>query len=107
MLLFYNYGVIYKHDIKAINYLKSYEATLFKSTLGKKSLNYKIKWVDNNTDYIINFKFNNIINKSKEKACFLAFYFKYIRFIKFISDVNAIKFNTYLLIQLNARCNGY
>lgn len=107
LLLFYNHGVIYKHDTEAINYLKSYGATLFESTLGKKSLNYKIKWVDNNTDYIINFKFNDIINKSKEKACFLAFCFEYTRFVKFMSDVNATKFNTYLPIQLDASCNGY
>ena len=107
LLLFYNPGVIYKHDNEAINYLKSYGATLFDSTLGKKSLNNKIKWVDNNTDYIINFRYNDIINKSKEKVCFLAFCFEYTRFIEFMSDVNATKFNTYLPIQLDASCNGY
>jgi len=107
LLLFSNPGVIYKHDVEGINYLKCYGAALFDSALGKKSINYKIKWVDDNTDYIINFKYNDIINKSKEKVCFLSFCFEYTRFIEFINDVNATKFNTYLPIQLDASCNGY
>lgn len=107
LLAFSNPGVIYKHDDQAISYLKCYGASLYDSTLAKKSMNYKIKWVDNNTDYIINFKSNDIINKSKEKACFLSFCFEYSRFIDFINDVNATKFNTYLPIQLDASCNGY
>ena len=107
LLLFAKPGFIYKDDIDSINYLKSYGATLFDSVLDKKSLNYKVKWIDNNTDYILNFKFNDIINKSNHKACFLSFCFEYTRFVEFMNDINATIFTTYLPIQLDASCNGY
>jgi len=107
LLLFFNSGTIYKHDIDSINYLKSYGATLFDSALDKKSINYKVKWIDNNTDYILNFRSNDIINKSNHKACFLSFCFEYSRFIDFINDIDATSFITHLPIQLDASCNGY
>ena len=107
LLLFAKPGVIYKDHIDTINYLKSYGATLFDSVLDKKSLNHKVKWIDSNTDYILNFKFNDIINKSNNKTCFLSFCFQYARFVEFMNDINATSFTTYLPIQLDASCNGY
>lgn len=43
LLLFANPGIIYKHDIDSINYLKHYGATLFDSALDKRFINYKVK----------------------------------------------------------------
>lgn len=107
LILYVNYGYLYKDNINAINYFKSYGATLFNNDLGKKSLNTRIKWVDGNKDYILNFETNDIINKAEIKACFLSFCFEYRRFISFMNDPDVSTFHTYLPIQLDATCNGY
>ena len=100
-------GIIYKDDIKAIEYFKSYGAILFSGDLGKKSLVYRVKWLDSKMDWILNFRTNDIIDNAESKACFVSFCFEYERFINFMGDINLCAFKTYLPIQLDASCNGY
>ena len=107
LLCFSKKEFIFKHDSDGIKYFKSYGAILFDSALGKKSLNLRVKWVDKNRDYILNFESNDIINVSQNKACFVSFCFEYKRFIKFMNDLDATTFITDLPIQLDASCNGY
>lgn len=107
LLLFANSGVIYKHDIKATNYLKSFGAILYDSSMSKKSIETRIKWVDKNKDYIINFENNDIIDKADDKASFVSFCFEYKRFAEFNMNLELTEFKTNLPIQLDASCNGY
>ena len=107
LLSFVNGGALYKHDIEAINYFKSYGAILFNGTMDKRSISHRVKWVDKNKDYILDFENNDIVDKSDSKACFVSFCFEYKRFIKFIENMEATKFLTNLPIQLDASCNGY
>ena len=56
---------------------------------------------------ILDFKNNDIINKSENKTCFLSFCFEFKRFMEFMKDNETREFYTYLPIQLDATCNGY
>lgn len=107
LILFSKPGSIFKHDINVINYFKAFGANMFGNGLDKKSLNYRVKWIDDNSTRILNFENNDIINLSENKTCFLAFCFEYKRFIEFINDINSVRFLSYLPIQLDASCNGY
>ncbi len=80
---------------------------MFGNGLDKKSINYKVKWVDDNQDYILNFRSNDIINKADNKTCFISSCLEYERFIEFMNDLDKTLFNSYLPIQLDASCNGY
>lgn len=80
---------------------------MFGNGLDKKSINYKVKCVDDNQDYILNFRSNDIINKADNKTCFISSCLEYERFIEFMNDLDKTLFNSYLPIQLDASCNGY
>jgi DNA-directed RNA polymerase len=107
LISFANPGIINKFDEEVIKYFKAYGANMYGENLDKKSLNYRVKWVDENSDYILNFEINNIINKAENKVCFIAFCFEYKRFMEFMRDIDNTKFYTYLPIRLDATCNGY
>ncbi len=109
LLLFSSGEVIHKKDKEAINYLKSYGAILYDGDFGKKSLDSRVKWVDNNSKYILDFLSNDIIDTADKdtRACFVSFCFQYKRFMIAIDDINTPSFTTYLPIQLDASCNGY
>ena len=107
LISFVEPGRLYKHDIYPIKYFKAYGANLYGEGLDKKSLNYRVKWVDDNTDFILDFESNDIIKNAENKATFVSFCFEYRRFVEFMNDKNAVVFNTYLPIQLDASCNGY
>lgn len=107
LLLFSKPGVIFKNDTQAIQYFKSYGACLFDDNLGKISFKKRVKYIDEITDYIKGFRYNDIIKKAYNKPCFLAFCFEYERLCKFLDDIDSVKFYTFLPIQLDASCNGY
>lgn len=107
LILFAEPGKILKHDTTAINYFKAYGANMFGDGLDKKSLNYRVKWVDEHSNILLNFYNNNIVDKAENKVSFISFCFEYKRFIDFIKDKNRSVFYTYLPIQLDARCNCY
>ena len=107
LILFVKPGIMLKSDIDIINYFKAYGANMFGEGLDKKSFNYRVKWVDSNSNDILNFRDNDIINKSENKACFLAFCFEYERFTEFMDNLESTSFSTCLPIQLDASCNGY
>ena len=100
-------GKVYKSDTTVIKYFKAFGANMFGNNLDKKSLNHRVDWIDSNSDRIINFENNDIVNKSENKTCFTSFCFEYKRFIDFLSDNESKVFYTYLPIQLDASCNGY
>jgi len=100
-------GKILKSDNEAIKYFKGYGANMYGSGLDKKSLNYRVKWVDDNSEKLLNFESNDIVDGAENKSCFISFCFEYKRFIQFINDINSVMFYTYLPIQLDATCNGY
>lgn len=100
-------GIITKLDTNAIKFFKGFGATMFGDGLDKKSLNYRVKWVDDNSDNILNFRSNDVINKAENKTCFVSFCFEYERFIDFYNNKDKTVFYSYLPIQLDASCNGY
>lgn len=107
LISFANPGYLTKLDHDAIKYFKGYGANMFGNSLNKKSLNYRCKWVDDNSDYILNFEYNDIISKAENKVCFLSFCFEYKRFISFLNSKEEMILKTYLPIRLDASCNGY
>lgn len=107
LISFANPGYIYKTDKEAINFFKAYGANLWGKNMNKKSLNFRVKWVDINSDNILNFESNDIVDSAENKSCFISFCFEYKEFIKFMNNVNEFVFLTYLPIQLDATCNGY
>lgn len=107
LISFANPGLIYKHSTEIIKYFKAFGANMYGDNLDKKSLNYRVKWVDNNKDRILNFESNDIVNKAENKTCFVSFCFEYRRFIDFMNDKEENVLYTYLPIQLDASCNGY
>ena len=107
LILFAEPGKILKHDITAINYFKAFGANMFGSSLDKKSLSYRVKWIDENSDILLNFYNNDIVDKAEEKISFISFCFEYKRFMDFIKDNNRSVFYTYLPIRLDASCNCY
>ena len=107
LLLFSKPEKIYKTDISAIYFLKSYGANCFGNKLDKKSWNERAKWVDDNIDDIINFKNGKLIKQSENKLMFIAFCFEYNRLLDSFDNVNTTYFETYLPIRLDATCNGY
>ena len=100
-------GLITKLDNSAIKFFKGFGASMYGDGLDKKSLNSKVKWVDDNSDYILNFRSNDIINKAENRTCFVSFCFEYERFIDFYNSEDKTVFYSYLPIQLDASCNGY
>ena len=107
LLLFSEPDYIYKHDELAIKYFKSFGAVLYGGNNSRKSLNKRAQWVDEHDKEISNFKNNDMVPKSKDKASFLAFCIEYVKFKDFLNDVNRSKFETRLPIQVDASCNGY
>lgn len=107
LLLFAIPGVISRHDNESIKYLKAYGANCFGGNISKKSIYDKCVWVDNNTDNIINYENNILINKAQDKLLFLSFCIQYKRYIEFIQNENNSEFKTYLPVQLDASCNGF
>jgi DNA-directed RNA polymerase len=107
LISFSNPGYLYKHNTDAIKYFKAYGANMFGDGLDKKSLNYRVKWIDDNSNRILNFENNDVVESAENKVCFISFCFEYKRFIEFIHNTNSVKFATYLPIQLDASCNGY
>jgi DNA-dependent RNA polymerase len=107
LISFANPGCIHKTDKEAIKYFKAYGANMYGNGLDKKSLNYRVKWVDDNSDKIINFEYNDIVDNTENKTCFISFCFEYIQFVKFVNSIDDLVFYTYLPIQLDATCNGY
>ena len=106
LLLFSKSEKIYKWDLKSIQYLKAYGANCFGNKLDKKSWKDRSKWVDDNTDKIINFKNGELILKAEKKLLFIAFFFEYNTFLESINN-DKDYFETNLPIQLDATCNGY
>ena len=107
LLLFSKAEKIVKTDIIAISYLKAYGANCFGNKLDKKSWNERVKWVDNNSDNIINFINGKLISQADNKLLFLAFCVEYTKWIECMSNNDITYFNTHLPIQLDATCNGY
>lgn len=107
LISFANPGYISKTDKDAIKYYKAYGANMFGHGLDKKSLNYRVKWVDENTDKILNFESNDMVDNAENKTCFIYFCFEYIQFVKFMYSIDKLIFSTYLPIQLDVSCNGY
>ena len=100
-------GYIFKYNTNVIKYFKAYGANMYGDGLDKKSLNYRVKWVDDHSSKLLDFENNNIVNNAENKTCFVSFCFEYKRFIKFMEDKNLVRFCTYLPIQLDASCNCY
>ena len=100
-------GRIYKYSHEAIKYFKAFGANMFGNGLDKKSLNFRVNWVDENSNKILDFFNNDIVNKAENKATFVSFCFEYKRFVEFFNNKNTVVFYTYLPIQLDASCNGY
>ena len=107
LILFANPGIINKYDEEVIKYFKAYGANMYGNNLDKKSLNYRVKWTNENSDALINFENNDIVNKAENKVCFISFCFEYKRFMDFMNNNDSVVFHTYLPIQLDATCNGY
>lgn len=107
LILFANPGKIIKTDHLAIKFLKGYGANMFGNGLDKKSLNNRVKWVDNNSDKLLDIENNNMVELAENKSCFISFCFEYKRFINFMNDKNKVVFDTYLPIRLDATCNGF
>jgi len=107
LISFVRPGIITKLDVEVIKYFKAYGANMFGDNLDKKSINFREKWVDDNSDKILNFEFNDIVDKAENKACFISFCFEYKRYMEFIDNKDKNMFYTYLPIQLDASCNGY
>jgi DNA-dependent RNA polymerase len=100
-------GILTKTDVEGIKYYKAYGANMYGHGLDKKSLNHRVKWVEENTDRILNFEYNDIVDNAENKSCFISFCFEYINFVKFVNSIDEFIFHTYLPIQLDATCNGY
>lgn len=107
LISFYYPGAIKKSDVEIIKYFKGFGANMYGHGLDKKSLNYRVKWVDDNSERLLDFEHNNIVDEAENKTCFISFCFEYKRFIIFLNNINSIIFYTYLPIQLDATCNGY
>ena len=100
-------GMWYKTDRDVIKYFKAFGANMFGGNLDKKSLNHRVDWVDENSERIVNFENNDIVNKAENKTCFVSFCFEYRRFIEYMNNNESNVFYSYLPIQLDATCNGY
>ena len=100
-------GMWYKTDTDVIKYFKGFGANMFGDNLDKKSLNHRVNWVEDNTENILNFENNDMVNKAENKTCFVSFCFEYKRFIDFMNNNESKVFYSYLPIQLDATCNGY
>ncbi len=100
-------GMWYKTDTDVIKYFKGFGANMFGDNLDKKSLNHRVNWVEENSERILNFENNDIVNKAENKTCFVSFCFEYKRFVEYMSNHESNVFYSYLPIQLDATCNGY
>jgi len=100
-------GMWYKTDTDVIKYFKGFGANMFGDDLDKKSLNHRVNWVEENSERILNFENNDIVNKAENKTCFVSFCFEYRRFAEYMSNHESNVFYSYLPIQLDATCNGY
>jgi DNA-dependent RNA polymerase len=100
-------GIITKNDDLSFSYFKAYGANMFGHGLDKKSLKYRVKWVDDNSEKILNFEYNDIVENAKNKPCFVSFCFEYLNYINFMKSKESTLFYTYLPIRLDATCNGY
>lgn len=100
-------GMWYKTDSDIIKYFKGFGANMFGDNLDKKSLNHRVNWVEENSERILSFENNDIVNKAENKTCFVSFCFEYRRFVEYMSNHESNVFYSYLPIQLDATCNGY
>ncbi len=100
-------GMWFKTDADVIKYFKGFGANMFGDNLDKKSLNHRVNWVEENSEIILNFENNDIVNKAENKTCFVSFCFEYRRFVEYMSNHESKVFYSYLPIQLDATCNGY
>lgn len=108
LILFAKPGVINKKDMSSINYLKAYGANCYGvGGISRNSLNFKLKWIDENIDNILNYDNGILLEKAKDKLLFLSFCMEFKRFYDFYTDENSMEFYTYLPIQLDATCNGF
>lgn len=82
-------------------------ANCYGGIIAKGSVKSKLEWVDNNLDNILDYNNGFLLKKAKDKLLFLSFCIEYKRFYNFILDENAMEFNTYLPVQLDATCNGF
>lgn len=105
LILFNQPGLIARNDTTAINFLKCAGANTF--GLDKKSESYKLKWIEQNENAILNYRTSELVDQAKDKYLFLAFCIEYKRFHDFINNENQDVFETYLPIQLDATTNGF
>lgn len=108
LLLFAEPGVIKRSQTASIIYLKVYGANCYGvGGISRNSLNFKLKWIDENIDNILNYDNGILLEKAKDKLLFLSFCMEFKRFYDFYTDENSMEFYTYLPIQLDATCNGF
>lgn len=107
LLLFAHPAVIARHDIESIKYLKAFGANCFGGNISKKSIYDKCAWVDKNSDNIVYYEDNILINKAQDKLLFLALVIEYKRYVHFLDSEKSSEFETYLPVQLDASCNGF
>lgn len=100
-------GVITKYDDLSFSFFKAYGANMYGQGLDKKSLNSRVKWIDDNSERILNFEFNDIVDNAKNKPSFISFCFEYKNYVDFMNSKESTLFYTYLPIRLDASCNGY
>ena len=55
LICFANPGIIFKHSSDIIKYFKAFGANMYGNNLDKKSLNFRVKWIDDNKDLILDF----------------------------------------------------
>ena len=73
--------------------------------IAKGSVKYKLEWIDKYIDNTLDCDNGCLLNKASDK--FLSFCIEYKRLYSFLMDENAMEFNTYLPVQLDATCNGF
>ena len=108
LLLFSRPNDIHRIDDElAIAYFKSYGANCFGGKIAKTSLFTKVKWVDDNSEKIINYENGELIQESENKFLFTAFCIEFKSWWEFFYHSFDTYFKTYFPIQLDASCNGF
>lgn len=106
-LLLFATPEIIQRDSDCVDYIKAYGANLFGTTLSKKSIQFKCKWVNNNLNDIINYHNGKLIRQAKSPLLFLSFCIEYKRIYETFQNADNMEFNTYLPIEVDATCNGF
>ncbi len=107
LLLFSRSTKVSRFNETTILYFKSYGVNCFGNKKDKLSLISKEKWINENTDNIINYENGILIKQAEHKFLFTAFCIEFKRFYDFLHNSEAIDFSTKLPIQLDATCNGF